>query len=339
MKKRCVLSVLCVLCILFCSSFISPAAFGAETKNFILIGWDGAGWNNVSKLLAEGKLPNLQKFVTTGGGQICPMEILERTWTAPSWAMAFTGFGQDFHGVNGNESHLSPKVDLPNITKFTWTWGFQNLAVWVKQVPYNWTIFHHIGKLGYTTGVFASKYWFFSKEPTATPFAEIMSRVKVHKNYLVHNDLKDKLDPYVTIMTDDVLQFLKTNKKFFIFVLYDPDQFGHWRGEASERYHQEFVRCDEQFGRILAAIDRSKTKVLLMNDHGFNPNSRSHSQAPDGWLATDLPIHPLYAAQPDKQVAWATVRDVPYTILKWYGIDPKSLPANVPMMRGKDLLE
>ena len=132
-------------------------------------------------------------------------------------------------------------------------------------------------------------------------------------------------------LSQRTVNFIKENNPFFIFLLVNPDYYGHLDGENSERYEQEFIRSDYWLGVILQLIDRSNTKWIVISDHGFDENKTTHRNAPDAWMATDLPIKSIYCSGETV----GTIRDVANTILDFYGIDSKT---RLPKMRGKSLL-
>jgi bisphosphoglycerate-independent phosphoglycerate mutase (AlkP superfamily) len=119
-----------------------------------------------------------------------------------------------------------------------------------------------------------------------------------------------------------------------LFLHVNPDDYGHLYGENSQQYAQEFVRADTLLGQILQVLS-SNTKVIVMTDHGLDEGSIIHANAPDAWMATNLPVHPLYYQQKNQR-AFGTMRDVAPTVLDYYGIDYKS---RVPQIRGKSLLQ
>jgi len=86
---------------------------------------------------------------------------------------------------------------------------------------------------------------------------------------------------------------------------------------------------------LMAKIDRPQTKVIVMADHGFDPGSNVHLNAPDAWMATDLPVDAAYYQQPNQQ-AFATPRDVATMLLQYFGVNWR---VRSPQMRGKPLLD
>lgn len=99
MKKISVLFV-CILVLLSLDN-----AFGEPKKNLFIMGWDGAGLNNVRPLLENGTLVSLKRFINREGGKLCPLETLSKTNTVTGWTQYFTGLTYDQSGTIGNDRY------------------------------------------------------------------------------------------------------------------------------------------------------------------------------------------------------------------------------------------
>ena len=77
-----------------------PALVSAES--LFIMGWDGAGWNNVERMLKAGELPNLEWLIKDTGRYPFPIDTHGRTSTTNSWTRIFTGLDPDQTGVSGN---------------------------------------------------------------------------------------------------------------------------------------------------------------------------------------------------------------------------------------------
>ncbi len=292
-------------------------------ENMIVMGWDGAGYNNVERLLNEGKLPNLQNFLNSGGMMIPRIEFAHYTSTVPYWAEIFTGLGFDQTGVMGNDKYISPN---PIVLTFYEGVGYSGLFKWLNLIRYEDTILYDIQLKGYKIGWFVSKKNLNnSKDYSAFRNIALMADVYLHK--------AAGCDTYIDSLGNKTLEFISQNPNYFIFLHVDPDWYGHAYGENSSRYEEEFIRADDWLGRILSVIDEN-TKVIVIADHGFDEGTNHHANAPDAWMATNLPIHPAYILQEDQR-AFPLSRDVADTILTFYGVDPKTKTLQ---HRGKSLL-
>jgi predicted AlkP superfamily phosphohydrolase/phosphomutase len=62
----------------------------------IVMGWDGATWSLLDRLMADGKLPNLQKLA--GRSVHSTMVSAHPPVTAPAWVSMATGVNPGRHG-------------------------------------------------------------------------------------------------------------------------------------------------------------------------------------------------------------------------------------------------
>jgi predicted AlkP superfamily pyrophosphatase or phosphodiesterase len=311
--KTCLIPVIVIIQLL-CGS--------AAGENLIMMGWDGAGLNNVNVMLKEGKLPNLAALLNNGA-HLVPLEVIANTVTQSSWTQAFTGLTYDQTGVLGN-GNFAIRYGEKFSTEFSkGAQVFNGLNFYIRRVPFEHTIVKAIKEKDIKIG------WFSAKQLGALDDI----RYNADKSQIAMGSTKG--DNYLSILSDGVIRFISGKRDYFLFFLTSPDYYGHIYGENGDRYLQEIVRSDEALGIIMQHLDREKTRVIVIADHGFDENKKSHYNAPDSWMVTDLPIHSAYWLQ-EKQRAFGTVRDVAPTILEWYGIDYKS---RVPQIRGKSLLE
>ncbi len=306
-------------------------------ENLMIMGWDGAGLNNVIPLLHEDKLPNLQKLIDISC--IVPIEIIGRTNTVCSWTQVFTGLTYDQTGVAGNVNFSRFSSD--DIKKYWKNVGiYPNFNFWLRGVPYNHTVYYEAQNQGYKTAWITSKSDFLGRSIDNSPLFEI----PIHADWFsCHNppsmnevSIEDfSKDTYIDEIINDAINFIQVNQPFFIFVHVNPDQYGHLYSENGARYLKEFERSDQALGALIEHINLAETKVIVMADHGFDEDQYGHQNAPDAWLVTTLPIAEDYCLK-EKQRAFGTMRDVGITIFDWLGVDLKT---KIPQIRGKSLLE
>lgn len=86
---------------------VSSVCFAAPRA--ILISWDGAGYEMTSRLLAEGRLPNLQRMVREGAWSDGMVSSFP-TKTAAAHAVLFTGHYGHTSGITGNFLLRHPKL-------------------------------------------------------------------------------------------------------------------------------------------------------------------------------------------------------------------------------------
>lgn len=311
----------------FSVAFLVGLPAASSAGNVILIGWDAAGLRHVQPMLNNGELPNLSAFLQSGGHMV-PLELIARTCTIPTWTEVFTGLTYDQTGVLGNNPNGSNGGQLSTVT----TSGVlkPGFNFWIRVIPFNETIIPAIQQQGYRIGWFVSKNYLGNKMKQ-TPLAFIGQNADA---FLMKGP--DTVgDNYLPQLEDATESFATSNSQFFIFEHLDPDYYGHTFGDQSARYEQEIVRCDTALGELMAKIDRTETKIVVMSDHGFDPGTKKHLNAPDAFMATDLPVDTAYYQQPNQR-AFATPRDVATMLLQYFGINWRS---RSPQMRGKPLLD
>jgi len=313
-------------CFVLAVSFLSVSkAMGQES--LIFIGWDGVGSDKIESMLPEGKLPNLKKFLDSGGHYV-PMRILSaQTATVPQWTKQHTGLVSEETLAYGNV-HAHKRIDPVKVAA---SWR-PNLGIhfmireWYKSLPYDWTMAHHIQNLDYKVGWFVSKSYVSHKEKNGP-----ISAVAVNADrYLLTEPENDPMG-YITQLTNAAIQFIKANPKFFVFLLHNPDYFGHRPEEYPGGYDREIRRADAEFGRILAVLPEG-SKVVLTADHGFDIGRDTHLNAWKIWMATNLEIDP-YFYRSGRRVAESI--DVTATIMDHFGV---TLPEPL-QPRGQSLLK
>jgi predicted AlkP superfamily pyrophosphatase or phosphodiesterase len=300
------LSLIVVVLALFFFNTLSASA-----KSLIVMGWDGAGLKNVGPMLARGELPNLQSIINNGG-YLIPLEVTERTVTIPGWTEIFTGRAPDQTGVYGNKK--LPLTITGTTIKNNGTFGF-----WIKSFPYEWTVPSMLKAGGMKIGWVVSKEFLGSSDQKC-PFSGIAKNADM---YLLSAPKKGTVD-YLANFRARVYKFLanRAQNDFFLFVHTDPDEFGHMDGEDSGRYLEELRNSDALLGDVLQRINRSKVSIMVTADHGFDKGLKTHVNAPDSWLVTDLPI----------VLPYGNIRDIAPTILNWFNVAVSS------EIRGKSLL-
>ena len=103
-----------------------------ETKKVLLIGWDGADWKVASKLMDEGKMPTLQKFVSEG--VMGNISTLYPVLSPMLWTSIATGKRAHKHGIHG---FAEPDPQTGSVRPIT------NLGRKVKAI---WNILNQNGK-------------------------------------------------------------------------------------------------------------------------------------------------------------------------------------------------
>ncbi|OGZ34160.1 MAG: hypothetical protein A2Y98_02395 [Candidatus Portnoybacteria bacterium RBG_19FT_COMBO_36_7] len=254
-------------------------------------------------MLQAGKLPGLQSILDAGG-VFCDIETINKTVTVPTWTLMFTSLDSSQTGVTTNRNTR-------------------------QKIPIEDIITNPIRNSGYLIGWFVAKDFLWNN----SPLKKIMSNVDAGGLFTAVDNAGACLDNSVTDINQRAVQFIMDNrgKDFFLFVHIGPDCYGHGHGENSERYLYEFVRSDEVVQNILAVIDFD-TRIMVVNDHGFDEGASDHQSAPDLWMVTDLLIKEIYHNGETR----GTVRDIPLTIWDFFGV--YGWRDNPSKYRGKSML-
>lgn len=314
---------------------------GGPPRNLFIMGWDGAGLNNVRPMLENGSLVSLRRFINREGGKLCPLETLSKTNTVTGWTQYFTGLTYDQSGIIGNDRYglsglLTPEEIIDSRSPDSGV--YRKFDFWVTQLPFERFFLKHLQDAGFKVGWVVSKHYLGKdkrNEIKNSPFRHVVENVDFYSLHSPWGRNGDK-DDYIYMIREEAVNFIKTTPQpWVLFVHTDPDYYGHQYGENGRKYLDEFQRSDSVFGRIMSNIDLSNTIVIVTADHGFDEGQDGHQDADDIWMVTNLPVHPAYVDQAN-QKAFGTMRDLAPTVLSYYGIDYSSL---IPRLRGKSLLK
>lgn len=310
-------------------------------KNMLLIGWDGTQRDVLYKLLSDEKLPNLTKVIKEGG--LFNIDIITgETETKPGWAEILTGYTSGSLGINSNLNYKPIPKDYTIFERLKDYFGKENIV----------TVFiggkiNNIGGRGphkICTNCLTrdpltfkkTKWWDEAvSAPVAVPgqsrrFEEREGEPYYHtKNNLDLYNVALKEAPNVGKKALGLLEKHKDKRFFMFFHFEEPDEQGHVYGESSKEYAQGIIADDYWLGEIIRQLKKlkiyDKTLIYVTTDHGFDKNAKTHSHAPDSWLAANDP----------KVKKNGERLDITPTILDRYGIN---LSQFTPPFDGKSLL-
>lgn len=117
----------------FAAAFLVVAALANAHPRVILVSWDGAGYALTSRLLAEGRMPNLRRMLREGAwtdGMVSSFP----TKTAAAHAVLFTGYYGHQNGITGNSILVLPASEHDRLERLN---GYFSTAlrvdpVWVR---------------------------------------------------------------------------------------------------------------------------------------------------------------------------------------------------------------
>ena len=314
-------------------------------RRVMLIGWDGAGRDDVKRLLEQGQLPNLQALVADG--TFVPINIAEEeTDTKAGWAQILTGYGAHLTGVVSDKRY--------------------------QPIPKGYTIFERLeqafgSNAVATVAVVANKEDLDAAPPVKTVISEEIEELNPRKRAakkpakaprkqdgeeVIEDGVRYQLTPGKPLFnavaaldfwenglfSDErvgaraVAQLVRFNDRprcFFFVHFGEIERAGRRSGQGTAAYDEAIVSADAQLGRLVRQLKAlgvySATLVYVTADHGFDREKTTHLQAPFVFLATN-----------DKGVArGGTLVDVAPTILARFGLD---LTRIVPPLTGAPLL-
>lgn len=329
-----------------------PGRAAAEnTRNAILIGWDGAQREHVDQCLGRKELPNLQQLIDQG--KYVKIDIEGTTDTKAGWSQILTGYYPQVTGVYSNGRYQPVPKGLSIFERLEKQFGtdsFVTVAVIGKKQhcgeidpPRKTRVGEQEQQSGKAkTGKDKNK----NKNKQAQPVANTNDSNKAVQpgagrrpqgKIVEENGVKYRVvpgSPYYEMYTalevwefglmEDqkvgarALELLEKykDKPFFFFVHFaSVDHAGHKYGENSKEYNDALVSNDLWTGKLMDKIKAlglaDKTQIYVTADHGFNEDAKGHKFAPYVFLATN-----------NKAVSRDGRRqDVTPTILEAFGAD------------------
>ena len=285
-------------------------------RKVLVIGLDGATFQVIDPLLAEGKLPTLARLETEGTRATLTSTLPPNS--APAWTSFMTGVNPAKHGILDFREIDLRRYDL-------YTGDFVNAGVFA-----GYTIFDLIGQ--HSDGVAAFRV------PMTFPVWPIKGRMVAGyptpdrtRAYTYPPDLADRLNPIALHSHDEILKAgieeERRNADYEIQMLLD--HFGRWLAEAqydfymavtgiTDGFHHKFwkyhdpshplhdptwpeekkniireyyIRLDRAVGELLSRVDE-EWLVIVMSDHGGGPRpwrlfNTNAWLAQRGWLRVE----------------------------------------------------
>jgi predicted AlkP superfamily phosphohydrolase/phosphomutase len=258
-------------------------------KQAVIIGLDGATFDIIDPMIAQGRLPNLQNLIEKGVSG--PLRSTLHPNSFPGWSSCTTGTSEGMHGV------YSPFIKQPGAYEFRAMSGLdiQTKTIWeilsergktvgVVNVP---TTYPTVPVKGFlVTGMLTP-----TLESDFTHPPELRSELlKAIPDYIIEpkrNNNKDEKAAEFRLCLDArqrALDFLlpKYDWDFLmvVFSILDRTQHDFWADMDSTHHkhnaqsnHKNFIfemyeKADKAVGRLLKHIPEG-TPILICSDHGF----------------------------------------------------------------------
>ncbi|MCB0242120.1 MAG: alkaline phosphatase family protein [Anaerolineae bacterium] len=287
-----------------------------KPPRLLVIGLDGATFDLLEPMAAQGWLPNLSHVLADSARGVLRSTV--PPLTAPAWTSFQTGLRPGSHGVFSFQRRLDATLEREFVNSTAihgprlWHWlARHGLTTGVVNLPMTWPPLPMPAGSYVVTGM--------ETPDTSVPFTdppELADELRA-MNYVC--DLRVKLHERdfrsaagVTSIARDLLEVLRLREQAvfkllaerptdaLVVVFETPDRLQHWAWRAVEQLlhnngglertplHESVRACYEELdrivGRLLDEAAGAETHVFFVSDHGFGPmRTRFHV---DQWLAT-----------------------------------------------------
>jgi len=263
----------------------------ATVKSVVLFSWDGVARTVFKELYDAGQLPFIQSppFVIN---MMDNWQFNAVTVTRPQHATMFSGYLADVTGIWTND----PTKNLSGAS-----------------LPQGYSVFERVKNYSNQTRIAGATgkpknvgdMLGFSPPPAGQPEITYTNE-HGFDTFVVHTRLLQDYPPELINTTKNVagetcLRLAENTPPFFyMFHFADPDHTGHHYGYNSTQYRDAIRACDNITKYICDKLANSAPAIIVTSDHGFGkPTVYSHSNAPNTFLATNLPIRYAEAHEVD----------------------------------------
>jgi len=260
------------------------------SRKVVLIGLDAADLDVLRPLIERGELPHIAQLMRAGASGVLHSTV--PPVSAPAWASFLTGCHPGKHGLysfvveRGQADGIQAESGGPGNTQLATLNDIHGAKLWdvvaaqgvrpvVANIPVTWPTPAFDGAIvtGMLTPESRAVQWTHPPELAAEIDAAVPGyKIDIDRSMM---DAKDTLFAGMTAMTEkrrDLFIHLLQTQDYGLFVgaftNTDRAQHAFWR-KHREHVDQHFHDVDTHIGRILEVIDREKTIVMLMSDHGF----------------------------------------------------------------------
>jgi len=289
----------------------ASAAVSAPPQRIVLVGWDAEQRENVMNLLERGDLPTLKRL--SAQGTIVPMTVTGVTDTKAGWTQILTGLNPEATGVYMNLCYSAIPEGYTVFDRLEEYFGADNVVTAAA-----------IGMNGNLTNQKPTRELPAAALPqdcaSGQPAEMTPQELRAVRGGLFQ---RTRIDVFAHGLQDEAVCALATglleqhkDERLFLFVHFQAiDKAGHEYGRNSAQYDDALRSVDALTGRILDKIDGlglgANSLVYVTADHGFDEGQKTHSNAPNVFLATN-----------DRSVVHGGSRaDVAATILDRFGLD------------------
>ncbi|HVS18693.1 MAG TPA: alkaline phosphatase family protein [Planctomycetota bacterium] len=272
---RLALTLAALFCAAACGSDDGPERRPAQTR-VLVVGWDGATWDLIDPLLAEGRMPNLARMLERGSQAVLESTIVPISSAA--WVGAVTGRDPGHSGVYGffepvpdtyDVTLISARsVEAPPIWRTLSRRGGRSLVV---GVPVTWPPEPIEGVL--VSGMLAPKDSVWTWPPALTerlrargyaPDLGIWRDANEISGEILERQLAAKRELLLELMANE-----DWDLAFFVFKELDVVSHFAYDGRTDTFVAALYEALDRELGALLAAVGPG-VRVLVVSDHGFH---------------------------------------------------------------------
>jgi len=245
----------------------------------LVIGLDAADLDVLGPLLDRGELPHVGKLLRDGASGVLRSTV--PPVSAPAWATFLTGVDPGRHGLysfvverGGGSTQLASLTDIraPRIWDHVTRQGARPV---IANVPVTWppVAFDGVLVTGMLTPETAATQFTHPPELGAALRAAVPGyRIDIDRDLLEDRDgLFEALNEMTRRRRDLFVHLMRTEPWDVLVAAFtntDRVQHSFWRHDRA-KVDEHFRLVDGFVGDLLAEVDLSETRVLLMSDHGF----------------------------------------------------------------------
>jgi predicted AlkP superfamily phosphohydrolase/phosphomutase len=143
------------------TTWLPPIETDESIPGIVLLGWDGATWVVMDRLIEEGLMPNTRELIERGVR--CNLKTLRNTVSPEIWTTIYTGKGKGYHGIYGFDYYSIPGIQTPlvpperglgvtRILRYTLKRGLIDVVVANRSLRRSTPIWCIMNKMGRTAG-------------------------------------------------------------------------------------------------------------------------------------------------------------------------------------------
>lgn len=256
-------------------------------KKVIVLGLDGATWDFIIPLIKRGELNTFKNLLTQSIAT--PLRSTIPPTTIPAWQSMFSGLTPEKLGITDffkiKDNKLVPVTSKDFKGKILWD-VYPNLKYIIYNIPGTYPAYEINGILiTDPIGKWSSKSIYPSelKEELERIFNKKLLKNLTNEPITKRGRVKQLYD--LTKAETKLFIHLYENYKFDIFIFrYEiTDYIAHW-AKNKEEIESAYKLLDKELEKILSKIDLTDSYLLIVSDHGVQPQICNRRFFINSWL-------------------------------------------------------